>query len=45
MMAELGGECTGVQLIAMNKELSNCKLTVLFRLVLGNEYLEILETS
>ena len=40
MMAELeekAGKGTCVQLIAINKELSNCKTTVLFCLVLGKK--------
>ena len=41
----IGGKCTCVQLIAINKEWSNCKITVLFRLVLGKEKLTILVTS
>ena len=39
MMAELGGKCTCVQLIAQNKELSNSQITVIFCLNLGNEKL------
>ena len=40
----IGGKCTCVQLIARNQEWSNCKTTVLFRLVLGKEKLKNLVT-
>ena len=33
----IGGKCTCVQLISINKEQSNCKTIMLFRLVLGKE--------
>ena len=36
----IGGKCTCVQLIAINKYLSNYQATVLFRLVLGKEKLK-----
>ena len=39
------GKCTCVQLIAINKELSNCEATVYLRLVLGKEKLKTLVTS
>ena len=38
----MGEECTCKQLIAINKECSNCKPTVLFYLVLGKEKLDFL---
>ena len=41
----IGGKCICVNLIAINKKLSNCKSTVLFHLVLGKEILNILVTS
>ena len=41
----IGGKYTWVQLIAINKEWSNCKTTVLFGLVLGKEKLNSLDTS
>ena len=36
----IGGKCTCVQLIVINKELSNCLTTVLLHLVLGKEKLK-----
>ena len=36
----IGGKCTCGELIAINKELSNCLTTVLLRLVLGKEKLK-----
>ena len=39
------GKSTCVQRIAINKELSNCKTTVLIRLVLGKEKVKIKVTS
>ena len=38
----IGGKCTCVLLIAMNKDLSNSKIAGLFRLALGKRKLEIL---
>ena len=38
---EIGGKCTCVLLIAPNKELSNSQTTVIFRLILGKEKLEL----
>ena len=38
----IGGKCTCVQLIDINKELFNWFTTVFFRLVLGKEKLNIL---
>ena len=45
MMAKLGKNAHGVQLIAMHKELSNCQTTVLFRLVLEKEKMTTLVTG
>ena len=39
------GKCTCVQLIAINKELSNYKTTLLVRFILGKEKFKILVTS
>ena len=45
MIGGIGGKCTCLEPIAINKEWWNSKATLLFRLVLGKEKLKILVAS